>query len=280
LRARFVGVGSVRTRYLTAGEPAHPPLLLVHGMGVTADMWFRNLDVLGERYWVIAPDLLGHGFTDVVTLTGAPQGQMLAHLMSFLDALGVGSCSMAGSSFGAAIACLAALEEPHRVQKVVIVSSGSVYNDIDYLRNSLKATRENGLSAMKEASISACRERLGRIQFRRTTVPEEVLLCQVTSYARDGAIEFYSQCLDNYASMLDAPGDERSRFFVRDRLATLATPALVIAGKNDPRANVDEAYRVQEIIPTCELAVFDECGHQPHVEQPERFNEVVRRFVG
>lgn len=280
MRARFESVGNIRTRYLTAGNSEAPPLLLVHGMGVTADMWFRNLDALGEHYWVVAPDLLGHGFTDVVTLSGAPQRQMLDHIMGFLDVLGVDNCFVAGSSFGAAISCLAALEHADRVNKVVIVSSGSVYNEIDQLRSSLKATKENGLSAMTEASVSACRERLGRIQFRRTTVPEEVLLCQVTSYAREGAVDFYAKCLDNYSAMLESPGEERSRFFVRERLAKLSCPALVVAGRNDPRAKVDEAYRVQEMIPECELVVFDECGHQPHVERPDRFNEVIRGFLG
>ena len=66
MRAKFVDVNGVKTRYLHEGSGE--PLLLVHGAGAFADNFYKNIDALGKEYFVCAPDMVGHGFTDPVTL--------------------------------------------------------------------------------------------------------------------------------------------------------------------------------------------------------------------
>jgi pimeloyl-ACP methyl ester carboxylesterase len=60
---RFIPAGGVPTRCLVAGDPGKPALLLLHGLTLTADVWLRNIDALAADFHVIAPDMLGHGFT-------------------------------------------------------------------------------------------------------------------------------------------------------------------------------------------------------------------------
>ena len=63
MRASFIDVGGITTRYLHAGEDHGQALLLIHGGGVAADTWLRNIEPLGREFAVYAPDNIGHGFT-------------------------------------------------------------------------------------------------------------------------------------------------------------------------------------------------------------------------
>ncbi|MHC4067457.1 MAG: alpha/beta fold hydrolase, partial [Planctomycetota bacterium] len=100
MRIKFVDAGGIRTRLLYAGDPAHPPLLLIHGFGVSADTWLRNIGPLAEAFFVCAPDMVGHGFTDPVDFGGhAPHRQTVDHLCRLADTLGFDSFAVSGSSY-------------------------------------------------------------------------------------------------------------------------------------------------------------------------------------
>jgi pimeloyl-ACP methyl ester carboxylesterase len=72
VKIKFANVGGINTRYICEGEG--PTLVLIHGIGHSADVFYRNIDALARDYFVIAPDLPGHGFTERMDLAGgAPQ---------------------------------------------------------------------------------------------------------------------------------------------------------------------------------------------------------------
>jgi pimeloyl-ACP methyl ester carboxylesterase len=64
MQIKFKTVDEVRMRYLVAGSGK--AVVLVHGIGLSCECWLRNVEALAQRYTVLAPDLLGHGFTDAV----------------------------------------------------------------------------------------------------------------------------------------------------------------------------------------------------------------------
>src|SRR5690242_18042705 len=89
MRIEFKNVNGVRTRVLFAGNPSAYPILLIHGFGISADTWLRNIDALGEDFFVVAPDMVGHGFTDPVDFEGEPpHRQTVDHLVSLIDLYG------------------------------------------------------------------------------------------------------------------------------------------------------------------------------------------------
>ena len=82
-------------------------LVLLHGLGISADSWVRNIDVLAEKHRIIAPDLPGHGFTELPDLGGrAAHPAMVETVLGLLDRLGVDRFSICGHSYGATIAAL------------------------------------------------------------------------------------------------------------------------------------------------------------------------------
>jgi pimeloyl-ACP methyl ester carboxylesterase len=73
---------------------------------------------------------------------------------------------------------------------------------------------------------------------------------------------------------------EARRFYdVFGRLETLALPTLAIWGRQDPRGDFEEAAAAAKRIPVGRWVVFENCGHLPYLEQPERFNETACAFL-
>src|SRR2546423_9187769 len=60
----YLDAGGVRTRYLHAGDPSKPPLILLHGSGGHAEAYVRNLEAHAEHFSTWSFDMLGHGYTD------------------------------------------------------------------------------------------------------------------------------------------------------------------------------------------------------------------------
>ena len=84
----YLDAGGVRTRYLHAGDPSKPPLILLHGSGGHAEAYVRNLEAHAEHFSTWSIDMLGHGYTDK---PGHPLEirHYVDHLLAFLDAIGV-----------------------------------------------------------------------------------------------------------------------------------------------------------------------------------------------
>lgn len=273
MRVRIEEVGGVPTRYYHEGSG--PPLLLLHGVGVTADTWLRNIDPLARDFTVYAPDLLDNGHTGRGNYTGGPpQPHMIEHLAAFADHLGLDEFAVCGSSFGGLLAALLHLRMPERVTRLILLSSGTLFNSEEELARTLTESYANGMSAIADPSWESCRQRMERIVYDPATVPPEMIFAQLTLYAMPGQREAYERRMKGLMDI------EACRpFRVADRLEEIAAPVLMIWGRDDPRAVMARAEDAAARIPDADLVVFERCKHHPHVEQAERFIELARRFL-
>lgn len=276
MRATFCDIDGVTTRYLWEQHgDEHPPVLLLHGIGLSADSWCRNIDALSAGRAAVAADMLGHGFTDPVDLAGEPPYAATAqHLIALTEHLGWERFSIVGSSFGASIAATICLARPDLVDKLVMVGTASALSTGEELRRILTASRANGTAAMRAASIEACRTRLGNICFDPATVPDDLLLAQITSYAMPGRIEYYEQAI---AGMLGERAREAHR--VPTSLEEIKAPTLIVWGKEDIRGSFTRHEEALGRIPQAGLLVLDGCGHLPYLERPAAFNDAARDFL-
>lgn len=272
MRVQFHEVSGIQTRVLHEG--AGSPVLLLHGLGTTAERWMRNVDALGECFAVYAPDLLGAGFTADIQFSETTPLQHLAHLRELIRTLGIGKLSIVGSSYGALLATLLALETPERVRALVIVGSGSALHPPDEQAAVLRAARENAMRALRDGTLEGTRKRMERIVFNPATVPESSLMIQLTANALPGRIRTLEQLYDGMLAALSIPETQ-----VYHRLEQIRVPTLIITGRNDIRASLIWAEKAEQRIPDCRLEVFDECGHGPMFEDQERFNSVVMKFL-
>lgn len=274
MRVKYVKAGGVNTRYLIAGEG--PPLILLHGVGLSGDGWIRNIVPLAQGRTIIAMDMLNHGFTDFVSYgNDAPQKKIVEHVLAFIDALGYDRFSIGGSSFGAQIATLVYFAAKDRVDNLIIVGSGTSFNSEAELAVTLPRVLQNAVDAYNDPTWESCRRRMANVVFNPEVVPDEILLSQLTSYARPGMADAYQRTLKG---MMDLERVRRYRFL--ERLEQITVRTLIIWGRQDSRGAVERAIEASRRIPNCELVIFEECGHFPYMEHPQRFNDTISRFLG
>jgi pimeloyl-ACP methyl ester carboxylesterase len=273
MRARFLSVGGFRTRLLHDGQGE--PLLLIHGLGTTAERWLRNIDPFSAKHAVYAPDLLSSGFTDDGRFGGAPpQRAHLAHLKALITELGLARYAVCGSSYGGLLAALLALDDPERVRRLIIVGSGSALHPAEQQVEVLRAARDNALRAAADATLEGQLRRLRAIAYDPGSIPEAAALALLVSGALPGRAE---ASLDLYDSLVAAAADPA--FQTYPRLEEIRVPTLIVTGRDDPRASWERAVEAQRRLPDCRLEIIERCGHAPMLEYPEAFNALALSFL-
>lgn len=274
MRARFIDINGVETRVLEAGEPGRYPILMIHGGGVAADTWVKNIDVLAEHFHVVAPDMVGHGFTRPVDFgDDAPHPKTVEHLAGVVEHYGFERLCICGSSYGALISSLLALRLGGRVDRLVLNGSGSMFNTPEEHRRALEGTLANSMSAFDNPTNDNCRTRLGRILYDPDTIPDEVVHMQVTQYSLPWARQAWA---DTLKAMMNEGVSDQHRML--HRLELLTMKCLVIWGREDTRGLLASAENAIGRIPDARLKVIERCGHMPYMERPEEFNEIMKEF--
>jgi pimeloyl-ACP methyl ester carboxylesterase len=274
MRVHFADVAGVRTRWYAAGQGV--PLVLLHGVGVPAEIWASVIPRLSARFHVLAPDLLGCGFTDTGNLgPGAPHGPIMSHLQAWLSQLGVARFAVAGSSFGAVLATHLSLAAPDRVRSMILVSSGSAFLDDVELGEMYARVRTNGLSAFDDPTLENCRRRLSRVLGPKAELPQALLTAQMISCALPHARDAFLRRVDALADI-----ECWRAWRVEQRFDEVVAPVLAIFGGKDPRADIARGReRLAALRAPLEIVVFDEAGHYPQIEEPDRFCQEVERFL-
>lgn len=273
MRVRFVDIDGVPTRYYIAGNG--PPLMLVHGGGVSADSWIRNLPELAERYTVVAPDTLAHGFTGPGSLDGGPpQPHMVRHLLAIADHLGWDRFAVCGSSFGAMLTMLVYFAAPERIDRLILLSSASATLTEEELEEKLQLAHANGMSAIRDPSWENCRQRMANINHTPEAAPPEVILMQMNIYAQPDAIRNYDLVMKGLMRT-----EEARPYRVAERFPEVAVPTLMIWGNDDRRVIMDRATDAAARLQDGYLVALSDCCHEPHMEQPAKFNRLVGDFL-
>jgi len=275
VRATIETVGGITTRYLHHGSGDYGVLLL-HGVGVSADSFLWNLEALGgDSCQAIAPDLLGYGMTgEGGYKQGAPQDGIVEHLTTLIEHLGLNKVVIVGSSFGANVAAHLFLRMRSRIDGLVLVGCGPALNSVETLARMYEQSFTNGIKAMADPTLDTCRRRMNNLVFDAKSVPEALVLLQLTLYALPGARDRYERRM---RGIKDRAALER--FDVTSKISQVTAPSLVIWGRQDVRGSLEEAERAAKLLPDGQWVLYENCGHLPYLEHPDRFNAQVREFV-
>ena len=125
----YIDVNGARTRYRRAGQDGLP-VVLIHGLGASAEIWSANLGALATRHRVYVPDLPGFGRTEKPEWMDYSPGAYSRFLMAFMTALGIGTASLVGHSLGGGVALRVILDDPGRVKSLILLSSAGLGQDV------------------------------------------------------------------------------------------------------------------------------------------------------
>ena len=249
-------------------------MLLVHGLGTSSVTWNHNIEPLaGSGYTVLAPDLPGHGDSDKPrSLSYGPEaGARLIH--NFLDALGVGRVSLVGNSAGGLIAGLFALNNPLRVDRLVLVASAGLGRDVSW------GLRIVSVPVIGELIYQPMFLRLlnisNRLFYRPSAFPDGFL---AESYRSRSNPESRRVTIEAIRSCITLFG-QRRRCQILDRLGGLAAPIMTVWGTGDRYVPVSHAYLIGRALPRTQVRTIPECGHWPHMEKAAEFNALLTKFL-
>lgn len=273
----WLDVGGLNIRCLAAGTGG-PPLLLLHGGGFdAADLSYRHvLASLASAHRVYAPDWPGYGESDKPDLE-YDLNFYIDFLGNLLEALGLQRASLVGLSLGGGAALGFSLRWPERVERLVLVATYGLGNDIPCGHLGYLAARTRWgpdvVYWLRSRSRRVLLWGLCRVVHDPRVVTEKLIQEALRSLRRDGANRAFSTFRKNEVSW----GGLRTDF--SPRLHELRCPTLLVHGSHDRVIPITWSQRARALIRDSELHVFDGCGHWPPRECPPWFSRVVTTFL-
>jgi pimeloyl-ACP methyl ester carboxylesterase len=253
--------------YLTTGDPAGRPVVLVHGYTDSARDWVPLIPYLSAHLRLIVVDIRGHG------RSGKPECcytrlDFAYDIKLLLDALHIRRADIVGHSLGSFIAQTFAEFWPQRTGRVVLISSsggrraGAAPPKLDYV-----------------AAIRALKEPIdpdSKFMIEWWSSPTAVDADFIRRQRQDAA----AIPLRVWLAVLDQGLLEDLDYGALQRtLPRLKAPTLLIWGSADPIMDEESRATLREALPQAQVKIFQGLGHNPFWEQPAQCAAVINEFL-
>lgn len=262
---RYVEVDGLKTFYVQKGS-GHP-LLLIHGGAPGASTlvsWRRNIDALAAAgFAVYAYDQPGFGLTD------NPHDHSMEyrcrHARAFVDRLGLDRFHVVANSQGAYMGARLALED-RRTGCLVFTASATLAP-----RGSAESTAQASRHSEELRDYVPSLENV-RAMTLRTLYHKELVDDDLVRLRYEMSI---GKNFDAQQERKKAPPQRP----IADRLGEIASPTLLLWGRNDAGVAVERGVLLFQALPDAELHLFSECGHWCQWDQTQRFHSIVAGFL-
>ncbi len=236
-------VNDIEMYYATYGDPANPPLLLLHGGLGNADYFVNQIPAFSESYYVITADSRGHG-RSTYSEQQIGYALMASDVLALLDYLEIDAVSLVGWSDGGIIGLDIAINQPERLVKLIAYGA-------NYIPSGVRA--DVGESERFNAYIAMAAEDYVRL-----------------SPTPDGFEAF----LGNIGNMWATEPN-----YTAEQLGSITVPTLILDGMQEEAIYVEHALEMAKLIPTADLVLMSGIGHFAMWDKTEAFNDIVLDFL-
>ena len=264
--ANSMQVGDFTLNYHDQGEGE--VILLIHGSGPGVTSWANWRGIIPELSIparVIAPDMLGFGYTQCPENLHLDSATWVNSLVGLLDNLDIEKVSVVGNSFGGAIALAFAHKYPERVNKLVLMGSVGLSFPIT-----------DGLNKVwgYQPSLQAMRELMEVFAYDHSIINDDLVQMRYEASVRDDVQTRFAQLFpeprQNGVEMLA---------MTEDKLRSLPHKTLIIHGRDDQVIPLEVSERMIKLIPHSQLHVYGECGHWVQIEKAQEFTQLLLNFL-
>ncbi len=261
--------------YLDSGNG--PAVLFIHGLTGSHRNWAQLVEKLNTDHRVLAPDLFGHGASEKL-MGDYSLGAHAATLRDLLDRLEIDRITLVGHSFGGGIAMQFCYLFPERVEHLVLVASGELGRAVSPL---LRAATVPGagwiLPVIASGWVRGRVETVGRALtsrgWRASSDTTEIWRGFTSLADADSRRAF----LATTRSVIDPGGQTVT---AHDHLPmAIEVPTLIVWGTRDRMIPAWHATTAHEVISDSRVVLFEGAGHFPHLDQPERFAQLLSDFI-
>ena len=256
----FANLGDYNYYYQEFGDRSNPTVVLLHAFTLDSRMWEADAKELSKNYYVIAPDLKGHGKSDA-PISGYTRDERVADLMKFFDKLNLKNIHLVGLSYGGITALGIVLKHPERIKSLTLIgTSAAGYKLGTKISRIDQIAREKGIEAAKEKWIKTALIWYRKDQQHIKEFVEMMMREHSGAVWKDPKRGYYPQLNDI------------------EKVQSIITPTKIIVGDSD-NMFLPLSKKLHELIPNSELSIIENCGHLVNLELPDKFQEELLSFI-
>jgi len=236
------------------------PLVLVHGFLGSSEMWEPQINFFKNYFRVIVPDLPGFGKSKEVKSHNSIQS-IANLLLNFLEEKKIDKFYLLGHSMGGMIVQEMAKKSENKISKLICYSTGprgempGRFETVDQSRDNLK---KNGLEIMAR--------NIAKTWFVKGENAKYFDIC--IHAGKQASIETVDNALIAFKNWNGV-----------DTLKNIKNKTLIVWGDKDKSYNLEQIKTLEKNIPNSSLIVFNNCAHNVHLEEPEKFNHTIKHFL-
>jgi pimeloyl-ACP methyl ester carboxylesterase len=271
-----VDIGGHRVAYRTSGDPSNPPVIFVHGWLMHSRNWRNVVAALEATHFCIALDL--PGFAD----SAKPRDRRVYAIdayartvLALADSLGLARFALAGHSMGGQIALhLASALAPERVERLIAVApvvTGRLSAFVRLITVPQMAVGHVLPFAVPPTAALFRHPRIAPVMFGawfHRAPPFEMWREDVLRASQPDIVT------PAFWSARSIMGTD-----VAPQLKRITAPFLIVSGRKDRIVSSNESIHAAEQLSGARLELFDDCGHFPFFEFPDKFNALVQSFL-
>ncbi|RWR05925.1 2-succinyl-6-hydroxy-2,4-cyclohexadiene-1-carboxylate synthase [Siminovitchia fortis] len=267
----LIHVNHVKYHVELTGKEESPAVILLHGFTGDHTTWNSLTNALKDFFQVVAIDLLGHGKTDSPE---QPERYVMENaakdIVSIMDQLKIDKAHLLGYSMGGRLALGTSILFPERFETLMLESASP----------GLKTEQEKIARIQSDESLAAGILEQGVESFVNywENIPLFQTQKRLPSAIRD---QIRTQRLQNdpigLANSLIGFGTGRQLSWW-DKLQELDIPVLLMCGKQDEKF-CKIAAEMNRLFPKAKIMEFNDAGHAIHVEEPKKFDTIVKEFL-
>lgn len=255
----FASDNGITLHYQLEGDPSLPVLVLSNSLGTSLSMWDPQIPAFSKHFRVLRYDTRGHGQSEVAP---GPYNiaTLAADVIALLDHLDIPHAHFCGLSMGGSTFMYLALHYPARVKKLILCNTGAQIGNADGWNSRIDTVKREGMAAIAHAVVSRWLTPAYAQQH-----PEQVAALTGMLLATPA---------EGYAAACAAVRDND----LRDAIAGISAPTLVIAGTGDVPTPPADGQFMRSQIPGARYVEFD-AAHISNQQQPEAFTSAVVQFL-
>ena len=227
--------------------------------------WRLLFPVLSENYRVIAPDVVGFGYTDRPPGFEYSLDSWIEFALQFMDALKIDQASFVGNSFGGALSLAIAARHPARVCCFVMMGAAGIHFPIS-----------QGLEKVwgYQPSFEAMRDLMNTFAYHGDQISDEIVESRYQASIRPGYQESYEQ-------LFPEPRQEKldALCLPEAEISQVESAVLLVHGREDAIIPMDCSLRAHALLKNSDLHVFGNCGHWTQIEKATEFGQLVLNFL-
>lgn len=268
--SQFIAVQGMQVHIRDEGPRDDPrPIVLIHGTSASLHTWDGWVEALKGKRRVIRFDLPGFGLTGPHPQNDYSMEAYVRFVGAVLEKLNVQHCVLAGNSLGGQIAWASAAAMPQRVDQLVLIDASGYAMEPKSVPIGFQIARMPGVRSLMQHVL-----------------PRGVIESSLRNVYGDPA-KVTTELVDRYYELTLRSGNRAALGYRlqqrlsgdRQKIQGLKVPTLVMWGGKDLLIPVDNAHKFAADIAGSRLVVWDDLGHVPHEEDPQRTVQALITFL-